>query len=73
MEQTTRFTVAEQVAAIEVHLAMTQSSAVLDQRLGMDEKMRQQLIELKKKGATMPMNMDFDENVKRGLCKAAPV
>ena len=73
VEETTRFSVEEQVAAMAVQEAISKWGAIMDKRFGVDDEVMTQIRNLKKKVDGMSMKVDVrDPDVRRGMCKAAP-
>ena len=72
-EETTRFSVEEQIAAVEMQEAISQWGAMMDKRFGVNEEVKTQIRNLKKKVDGMSMKVDVgDPDVRRGMCKAVP-
>ena len=72
-EGTTRFSVEENIAAVEMQAAISQWSVMMDKRFAVNEEVKTQIRNLKKKVVGMPMKVDVeDPSVRRGMCKAAP-
>ena len=56
-EETTRFSVEEQIAAVEMQAAISQWSAMMDKRFGVNEEVKTQIRNLKKKVVGKPRKL----------------